>query len=422
MAPGVGQRAAAGLLERLVLSERGAAALPAPQAVSALLGLLEADAEPQAHERAARALAAACAADEAMLSVVAQDQPGERGFGWFLGGGGGRWTGRVGHGCFRAACPCLLQPATSLNDLSCWPPLAGFAALLLRMQQGAPEARRLLLQLVLCLTARRQDQQALLRSGVVQALLALFKGGHGPAVSEVVSKALENLSQPASSILERSLSGRKANGAEASASAGGEAHDAAGAAAAAASSGAQGQRQEAVAAASAGGEQMARAPSAQPHELPGQDAQAATQPQPQQQQQQPANPQRQAPPSRLPQAPAAAEAPAGAGAGEKPQPVTPARRPSSAAVGPADSPTAGERNITPLRPRNGSVAAAVAAVESASARQGGSSAGGVVRPERPTSPSRGAASPSKGGHGSDELPRWCREYGYHCAMLRLHAL
>jgi len=170
--PGPSQRVLSGLLERLLTTERGARALPTAQSVPPLLRLLEADAEPGTHERVARALAAVCGADESGFPAMVADQ-------------------------------------------------SGFAALLSRLQLGSPELRKPLLHLVFCLTARRQDQQALLRSGVVQALLALFKGGHGQAVTDVVSKALENLSQPASSILERSLSDRRTNndGARAAASA-----------------------------------------------------------------------------------------------------------------------------------------------------------------------------------------------------------
>jgi hypothetical protein len=66
----------AALLDRLMTSERGARALPPALAAPPLLRLLEADGEPQTHERAARALAAVCAADEGALAVVSQDQTG----------------------------------------------------------------------------------------------------------------------------------------------------------------------------------------------------------------------------------------------------------------------------------------------------------------------------------------------------------
>lgn len=74
--PGSGQRALMVLLERLVCSERGVRAVPGAQAAPLLLRILEAECEASSHERAARMLAAVCAADESALGAVLQDQPG----------------------------------------------------------------------------------------------------------------------------------------------------------------------------------------------------------------------------------------------------------------------------------------------------------------------------------------------------------
>lgn len=76
--PGPGQRAAAGLLERLLTTERGATALPGSATAPALLRLLECEGDAGTHERAARALAAVCAADEGALAATVGDQPGAR--------------------------------------------------------------------------------------------------------------------------------------------------------------------------------------------------------------------------------------------------------------------------------------------------------------------------------------------------------
>jgi hypothetical protein len=292
---------------------------------------------------------------------------------------------------------------------------AGFAALLLRLQQGPPEARRPLLQVVLRLTARRQDQPQLLRSGVVQALLALYKGGHGPAVTSVVSKALENLSQPATSILERSVSERDRKLGPGGGSSGSGGPEAAGAAAAqeAGAEGARGQQQEAPApaaqAAGAGVAGTAGAASAAPEcglarglsgqlqesvvlQQQQQQQQQQSQPPQQQQQQQP----RQQPASRLPLSPSMGPAEAQQHAAA-PSP----RRSLAAAAAPLfcdGGPGVSDRSATPSRlPRTSAVAAAA---EGASSRtQGGGSAGGVTgaaRQERGPSPNRSAASPSKG--------------------------